>query len=407
MQTFSYLGIDRWGRNVAGRMLAEDEASLEEKLRANGLWLVEAKPEAATGKVDAQSKRWSLFGGTQRRELINFCTLMGFQLKVGIPMVQALQVASEDCENVRFKLVLQELKRHVEAGQQLCEALEKYPKVFSLQFVSLVRAGEQSSALPETFMELKRYMEWQEQIVADVRQATIYPVIVLIVVCVFVLMLFTFVIPKFVLLLKQANVALPLMTRIVFGASDFAKATWWMWLLGGILIPAITQIARRASEPFAIFYDRVKFRLPIFGDLNHMLAVSRFAHNLAVLYRSGVIITQALKLCEGLVGSTLLGKVCAELSRRVESGDPLSEAMRSYDVFPLLLIRMAVMGEKTGNLDHALENVAEYYNLIIPRRIKKIFSILEPSLIIFLVFIVGAVALAIFTPILSLMGSIR
>jgi type IV pilus assembly protein PilC len=388
-------------------MLAEDEASLEEKLRANGLWLVEAKPEAAIGKIDAQGKRSSLFGGPQRRELINFCTLMGFQLKVGIPMVQALQIASEDCEHVRFKLVLQELKRHVEAGQQLCEALEKYPKVFSLQFVSLVRAGEQSSALPETFMELKRYMEWQEQIVADVRQATIYPVIVLIVVCTFVLMLFTFVIPKFVLLLKQANVALPLMTRIVFGASDFAKATWWIWLLGGILIPTALHLARRASEPFAIFYDRVKFRLPIFGELNHMLAVSRFAHNLAVLYRSGVIITQALKLCEGLVGSTLLGKVCAELSRRVESGDPLSDAMRTYDVFPLLLIRMAVMGEKTGNLDHALENVADYYNLVIPRRIKKIFSILEPSLIIFLVFVVGGVALAIFTPILSLMGSIH
>lgn len=406
MQCFNYLSIDRWGRNVAGRMLAEDETGLEEKLRSNGLWLVEAKPDAAT-KSRSAGKQGSLFRGTGRRDLINFCTLMGFQLKVGIPMVQALSVAAEDCDNGRFRLVLEELKRCVEAGMPLHEAFEKYPKVFTAQIVSLVKAGEESSALPEAFLELKRYMEWQEQIVADVRQATIYPTIVFCVVCVFVLLLFTFVIPKFVLLLSAANVPLPLATRIVFGVSDFAKATWWIWASVFTVLPAAIQIARRTSEPFAIFFDRVKFSMPIFGELNHMLAVSRFAHNLAVLYRSGVIITQALKLCKGLVGSALLAHVTGDLAQKVESGETLSEAMRKHPVFPSLLIRMTVMGEKTGNLDSSLENVSDYYNLVIPRRIKKVFSIMEPCLILFLVGIVGTVAVAIFMPIISLMGSIR
>ncbi len=406
MQTYIYTGVDRTGRNVAGRMVASDEASLEEKVRAAGLWLIAAEPDRSEAHAKRGLARFS-FGGTSRRELINFCTLMSFQLKVGIPMVTALQVSAEDCEKASFRQIIFELKQHVEAGTMLCEALEKYPSSFSPQFVSLVKAGEQSSALPETFMELKRYMEWQEQIVADVRQATIYPAIVLVVVAAFVLILFTFVIPRFISLLTDAKVALPLPTRIVFGMSDAIKATWWIWFLGLTVGPAGIAIARHYSKRFAIFYDQVKFRLPLFGPLNHMLAVSRFAHNLGVLYKSGVTIVNALKLCRGLVGSVWVSTVVEDVGDRVEAGDTLSEAMRRHPVFPGLLIRMVVMGEKTGNLDHSLENVASYYNLIVPRRIKKIFSVMEPMLILFLVFLVGFVALAIFLPILGLLSAIH
>lgn len=407
MRVYAYVGIDKRGKNVIGRMAAPDEGSLEERLRALGLWLVEAKAEKGENEKKGRGGGWSLFGGTGRRELINFCTLMGFQVKVGIPMVTALQVAAEDCENPRFRMVLQDVKHLVESGLPLAESMEKFPNVFAQQMISLVRAGEQSSALPETFMEVKRYLEWQEQVIADVRQATIYPVIVLIIVCLFVLLLFTFVIPKFVMLLTAAKVPLPLATRIVFGASDFAKATWWIWMLGFIGVPVAIQLGRKYSERFAIFFDKVKFKAPLFGELNHMLVISKFAHNLAVLYRSGVPIIQALELCQGLVGSPLLAKVVADVKERVEAGDVISEAMRRHEIFPALLLRMTVMGEKTGNLDHSLENVSEYYNVVVPRKIKKIFSILEPALIIGLVAVVGGVALSIFLPIVSLIGAIR
>ena len=231
--------------------------------------------------------------------------------------------------------------------------------------------------------------------------------IVLLVVCFFVLALFTFVIPQFVVLLSAVKVALPLPTRIMFGVSGFAKATWWLWLLGLIVVPGGIQLGRHFSPAFAVYFDRLKFKMPIFGQLNHMLAISRYAHNLAILYRSGVVIVQALKLCQGLVGSALLAKVVEDVAKGVEAGETLSEAMRRHEVFPGLLLRMAVMGEKTGSLDHALEHVSDYYNLIIPQRIKKIFSIVEPMLIVFLVFLVGAVALSIFMPIIALMGAIH
>jgi type IV pilus assembly protein PilC len=406
MNQYAYQGVDRSGRNVNGKMLASDEVDLEEKLRDLGLWLVNARRERADERGKKSGKR-SFFGGTSRQEMINFCTLMSFQLRVGIPMITALQVAAEDCENPMFRTVLLEIKKHIESGIQLAEALDRFPRVFQPQFVSLVRSGESSSKLPEAFQELKRYLEWQDAIMADVRQATIYPVVVLLVVMTLVVVLFSFVIPRFVMLLTSVNVALPLPTRIVFGLSDGFKATWWIWLLLFTVVPAGVVIGKKYSPKFAIFVDKAKFRIPLFGGLIHMLVISRFAHNLGILYSSGVPIVNSLKLTRGLVGSVWVSTVLEDIVGRVEAGDSLSLGLRRHPVFPPLLVRMVVMGENTGNLDKALNNVSEYYNTIVPRKIKKIFAVMEPMLIVFLVGLVGFVALAIFMPILSLLGSIK
>lgn len=403
MTNFQYTGVDHGGRKVRGKLAASDESSLETKLQGMGLWLVEARAERASGKK-ATGRRMAK--GGMRRELINFCILMSFQLKVGIPMMTALQVAAEDCENPGFRQVLNDVKDLVESGSTLHEALARQT-VFTRQFTCLVQAGERSGTLPESFMELRRYLEWQEQVMADVRQATIYPAIVFLVVCAFVMILFTFVVPRFVKLLAVANVALPLPTQIVFGVSGFAKQTWWFWLLLLVGVPIGLSIGRKASERFAILYDQARFRMPLFGDLIHMLVMTRFAQNLAVMYRAGIGIVDALKLTTGLVGSVWVGRVIENVAQRLETGETMSEAMRHHPVFPSLLQRMVVMGEKTGNLDKALENVGEYYNLVVPRKIKRIFSIAEPALILFLVVIVGFVALAIFLPILGMLGSIK
>ncbi len=407
MQTFIYQGIDQQGRTVQGQLAAKDEASLEERLKVMGLWLVSARSENARNRRIAALSRWAPGGDGGRRELIDFCTLMSFQLRVGVPMIQALEIAAADCTHPRFRTTITELKRLVESGEPLAEGMARFPKVFSAQITSLIRAAESSGTVPEAFLELKRYLEWQEQIISDIRQATIYPAIVLGVVCLFVLVLFTFVVPKFVSLLSVAKVGLPLITRVVFAASDVAKATWWIWITGFIIVPFVIQTARRRSKAFDIQYDRAKFALPVFGQLNHMLVIARFAHNLAVLYRSGISIINAIKLCQELVGSTLVGTALADMAQRVEAGETISETMRRHPVFPPLLIRMVSMGERTGNLDTSLENVASYYNVLIPRRIKKVFSIMEPALILFLVGVVGTVALAIFLPIISLMGAVR
>lgn len=401
MVTFQYSGVDTRGRRSKGRLQAVDETDLEEKLRTTGVWLIEATAAPDSAGSRAKLRRAS------RRDLISFCTLMGFLTQVGIPLVQALEIAGKDCENPAFARVVDEVRRSVESGFQLAEALERFPHIFKPSFTHLIRTGEHSGALPGSFAELKRYLEWLEQMSADVKQATIYPALVLVATLLFVLILFTFVVPKFVALLTLTKTALPLPTRVVFGASDFIKSSWWVVIGSMVLIPLAIGYLRRKSERFACAWERNWYTLPIIGALSHMLVMSRFSQNLAILYRNGVPLVSALKLVEGLVGSTLVSLAVADMRRRIEEGENFSGAMRRHDVFPLLLLRMTLVGERTGQLDHALENVASYYNIQVPQRLKRLFSILEPALIIFLVSIVGFVALAVFLPILSLMQNIR
>src|ERR1041384_1641204 len=392
-------------------MPAHDEPNLEDKLKAVGLWLGEAGVDSQeeSRELAKESKLgWmAKLGKRRRRELIDFCTLMSFQARVGIPLVQALEVAGLECELHGFRGVILGVRRHLESGLHFWEALEKYPTYFSLQFIAVVRASEQSSKLPEAFNDLKKYLEWVDQIIAEVRQASLYPAIVLGVVCGFVLFLFTYIIPKFVALLEVTHVPLPMITVIVFGASDILKSTWWIWVPAMIVLALSLAVGRRVSRTFALILDRIKLSLPVFGELNLMLSVSRFAPHLAILYRSGIPILQSLHLCQNLVGNAVVQDAAARVEERVKAGDTISEAIRQEPVFPAMLLRMVIMGENTGNLDAALENVSDYYNQVIPRRVKRVITIMEPMMIIFLIFIVGAVALSIFLPILSLMSAIK
>ncbi len=412
MPVFRYQAVDKRGRNREGVMTAHDEPNLEQKLKSFGLWLTEAtteRPAATTDQLPRKELVWlRLRGKHQRRELIDFCTLMTYQVRVGIPLIRALEAAGQDCTDPSFRKVINGLQTRVESGLHFYEALAHYPAMFSTHFVSVIRAGELSSKLPESFEDLRAYLEWVDQLVSDVRQATLYPSIVITVIAVFVLFLFTYIIPKFANLLTKLNVKLPLLTQIVFSVGDVTRATWWIWLPLLVIILVTFPIARRVSPAFALAVDRLKLRLPIFGELNLMLALSRFSHNLAILYRSGLPILQALELCKhGLIGNAFVEQAVAEVEEDVKTGSTISEAMHRQTVFSAMLMRMVAMGESTGNLDQALNNVSEFYNAVIPRRIKEVMTVLEPLLSLVLIFTVGCVALAIYLPIISLMGGIH
>ncbi|MCP5516444.1 MAG: type II secretion system F family protein [Verrucomicrobiales bacterium] len=402
MQTFLYTGVNQRGQRIKGRLITRDETSLEDRVREMGLWLVEAQVDE--GKDTRKGRRRApIFGSGNRRELIDFATLMSVQLKAGVAMLVALETAAGDCKNKRFKSAVAEIRKLIEGGESLHEAMRRFPDAFPPYFSSLVRAGEDSGTLPETFLELKRYLEWQESIISDVRQATIYPAIVFCCVVVFVLGLFSYVVPQFAKLLKTAGAELPPLTRVVFAIGDVVNKTWWVWVILVVVLPIVLQILRARIHKVAVWVDRLKFEVPLFGELNRMLVMARFAHNLSMLYRSGIVIVNAIRLCEELLRSALMSDVLADVRQRVVAGEPVSEAMRKHLVFPSLVIRMVAMGERTGSLDAALDNVADYYNTVIPRRIKKVFSVAEPMLILVLVAVVGCVALAVFLPIMSLM----
>lgn len=411
MRFYRYKAVDASGRTRRGVMSAADELDLERSLKAAELWLTEVQETRAPATTARSRNRPGggpvLPAKRRRRALIEFCTMMAYQTKVGVPMVQAIESIGRHCDDPVFREVVRGVQREIESGLQLYEALGRYHRTFSDEFIGIVRAGELSASLPGAFLELKRYLNWVDRMVTDVKQATLYPGIVITVVSLFVVFLFAFVVPTFANLLTKLNTPLPLVTQLVFGLGDTAKRYWWVPLVLGGGLGFGQRLLRRHSPGFAHWWDRMKLRLPLFGPLIHMLALSRFANNLAIMYRAGIPVLQALEMCRELVGNLVVADAVAKVQETIEGGSTLSEAIQQAGVFPPLVLRMVAVGEGSGNLDVTLQEVADYYNQTVPERAKKMLTFLEPGLMLFLIMVVLIVALAVYLPILSLVGSIK
>src|SRR4051812_5575883 len=277
MPFFTYNALDQEGRRFTGQMAAVSESNLEEKLIQTGAWLVDAKLHALSESIDSGKAQGQLRRGrVTRRTLIDFCTLMCFQTKVGLPLIQALEVARQDSDNPFFSKILAAMQNHIENGSLSYEAMAKYPNIFSPHFIAVVRAGESSGKMPEAFENLRNYLEWVDRVLSEVRQASLYPAITFAVVMAFAAGLFIFVIPRFAELLNSVNAKLPLLTEIVFGLSQMLQTTWWVWLLCVPAAVVALLTARKYSKGAAVAFDKAKLKMPVFGSLNLMLAMSRF-----------------------------------------------------------------------------------------------------------------------------------
>ena len=399
MVNFHYRAIDAQGKPAQGEMTAPDLSQLEHRLQDMGLWLVrglETKPKV--------SRRSGKLGKVKSRDLLEFSTQMFTLLDAGIPLSQAVKNLSEDSPNLQLRFTLKTIFQQVEAGSPLHTAMNQHPKVFPAQVTNLVQAGEESDTLADTFKELERYLDWADQIRGDVRQATIYPSIVMVAVTGLLILLFTFVIPRFIPVLHDLNVPLPFVTVLVIGISEFMVNNWYVWMPILLSIPLAWWVGRKYIPGFSNWRDRMVLDLPILGELLQMLTLSKFVQNFAVLYRSGLPVLHCLHLCEGLVGNQVVAKALQDIQHSIGEGSTIHEALARHKIFPPMIIQMVSVGETTGSLHKTLANVANYYNREIPRRVKKIFAILEPVITLGLIGIVGIVALALFLPMMSLMG---
>lgn len=241
---------------------------------------------------------------------------------------------------------------------------------------------------------------------SDIKQATIYPITVTVALFGFIMVLFTFVVPSFISALSGMRVVMPLPTRLVMMVSDFFLVTWWIWLSAMIFMPMAIKVMRKRSANFAYKLDQMKLRILVFGELNKMFTVSKFAYNFSSLFKSGVPLLENLKLCESVVGNKVMEQALKKAGRDVAGGMKLSESLKKYEGFNSNVLMMIAVGEASGDLGGALGNIASYYNEEIPRRVKKIFAIVEPVILLVLIAVVGFTALSIILPIVSMYDSI-
>lgn len=406
MARFAYKWIDNEGIRRSAVSEAESLYDLEGRLLEQGLAVLDIRQTGAgqaTGARNSATRKRKV----SNRDMIELTIFAGTLSDAGLSITTALRDFASETQNAYFRSVLEGMATSVESGETLAASMAMHPDIFKSEFVSVIRAGEKSGRLPESFAEIRTWLEWQERIDGDIRQATTYPLVVSILLAVFILYLFSAVVPKIAHILEEMHVAMPLITRIVLGISRFVSKTSLFWIGLFVGVPLAFKAAIRRSEPFAEWWDGVLLKLPVFGALNSMGAQSRFAQNFSVLHRAGISILENLELCTGLVGNRCFARALGFAIRDVGEGGTLTGSLRRSTLFSPLSLRMLAAGESTGDLEKALSNVAKYYNEELPRRIKRVFSLLEPALIVILVAVVGTVALAIFLPILSLGAGLK
>lgn len=399
MPAFKYFAVDQAGTQVRGRMDAANENDLEQRLRRMGLDLVNSRVKAGAPLI-------SLGKRISRQDLINFCFHLEQISHSGIPLLEGLADLAESTDNKRFREVISAMHEDMEGGKLLSQAMAQHPAVFDHLFASLIRTGEQTGNMQEVLRDLATTYRWQDELVSKTKLLLMYPAMVFVVVTGVIFFLMLYLVPKLVSFIATMNQELPLQTKILIGASDIF-AGYWPFLLGIPLLALLVSVAAVQSNAKArLYWDYLKLNLPLIGPALQQLLMARFANYLALLYRSGITILDALAACEGVVGNRYVANALQRAAQQVSAGESLTESLRNLGLFPPLVIRMLRIGETTGALDEALLNVGHYYQRSVAEWIERALKLLQVGLTMFLASILAFIIFAVLSPIYDILGKL-
>jgi type IV pilus assembly protein PilC len=390
------------GTIVTGRGEAVGEEALAQQLAKERLELVEAKEVGGRNRT-LKMRKTTGKEKAPMREVADFFFQMGTLLKAGVPILQSLELVADGLGRGNLQTVVRNIAVQIQGGTNLHEAMAQFPGIFPEVVLCLIRVADKTGTLPQVCEELRAYLNWLEKMRGEIKQAMLYPLILLIVVCIFIVGMFTFVVPSFAKVLLDLKVPLPALTRFVLGVSNFFVGNIIPIVCSVLLLLILGHELPRRFPRVAVWLDGVKLKLPVFGPLNLMICISRFGQNLATMYRSGMLILESLDLSRELIGNRKLAEALARVHDGVASGRKIAETMKETDMFPPLVLQMVQTGESTGQLAESLQNVTDYYNDVIPRTIKKVFGILQPVLTFIMIGIVALVALSIILPLTQMM----
>jgi general secretion pathway protein F len=329
-------------------------------------------------------------------------TLIG----AGIPMVEALTALVDQVENPQLRLILVEVREKVNQGSGLAVAMKGYPNAFNDLYVSMVAAGEQSGALDIVLKRLTEYTEAQVRLRNQLTGAMMYPLLMGGVSALIVVGLFVGVIPRIRRIFDSFGSTLPLITRVLLGISDFVSGYWWAILIAGALAVWRGRIWLRTPKGRAAWH-RGQLRMPIFGRINRLVAVSRFCRTLSTLLDSGVPILTAVSIVKNVVGNDVIAAAIEQVGVNIAEGESIAEPLRQSGQFPALVTHMISIGEKTGELEPMLQKVADSYDQQVEAILRGLTSLLEPILILVMGGVVTLVALSILLPMLNLSSLAR
>lgn len=398
MPEYWYQALTGTGAVEEGWISAASEILVEEQLRGKGAFLIKAETRSR--------ERKGTDGSVDRKELLAFLEYLSGSFVAGIPLLTTLDDVPRRLRSPRLKIIVGEIRFAVaEEGTSLSEAMARHPKAFPQVYISTIQAGETSGQLAFALQQLVEYMDWQETITASMRQATMYPLVVLTAVSLLVTGLIGFVFPRILPILKLRQVDLPLPTKIIMFASDFLRHNIVLLIVLAIL-GAIGIMLLRRTERGRFMVDAAILRIPVMGQLILEVNMARVVTYLGLFYRTGVELIQSLLLVERMATNRVVANVVREAREQITGGETIANAFGRSPLVPVVVMRSLALGESTGRLDESLERAKLYYGREIPAAVRRVITLIQPALIVILGGVVLLVALAIMLPILNIYNTI-
>lgn len=395
MPTYIYVARDAaTGKEIRGTLDASNEQTAIAALLNRNLLVLSIQE-----KVGKKGK--TIGGKVALQDLVIFTRQLATMIDAGLSIVQSLQALAEQTTNKAMRDIIKDVTARVESGDSFSEALSKHPKAFNRLYVAMVGAGERGGLLAEILSRLATYLENTARLRKKVKSAMMYPTVVTIVAIGITIFLLVKVVPVFGEIYAGFGAKLPAPTQFLIDLSNLLQR--WILVLfivvGGAVWGWLYYIR---TKPGREFWDRIRIKLPIFGQIGHKICLARFTRTLASLIRSGVPILEVLSIVSATVGHVGMEKAIIAAASDIEKGESMSNAFAKSPLFPSMIIRMMTVGEQTGKVDSMLERIADFLDDEIETTLSGLTSLIEPLLIVFLGITVGGIAICMFLPIFKM-----
>lgn len=409
--TFAFEAVDLTGIPTKGEVEAESKAQVAEQLRQRGLIVLEVSEKSAPVKVEDIFRR---FKGVPMRDLAIASRQFATLVASGMPMLRALGTLEQQTEDEEISEAIDSIRRDVEAGASLAQAMERKPRVFDRLYRAMVRSGEQSGRLEEALDRMATHIEKIDNLRREVKSALTYPALVFTAAVCAMLAIVAFIVPVFVGIFEELaaenpaeKAELPFMTQITVGVSDAVTGYWFIvFPVVGLLV--YLGLRWRGTDQGRAAVDRIKLKIPFkIGDVVQKLALARWSRTFSGSVSSGVPILQAIQITGETSGNIVVEKAMEDVYESVKRGGSIAAPIAQHDIFPPMVANMVAVGEETGQLENMLTKVADFYEAEVDAKVKALTSLVEPLLIVFIGAVVGFIVISMYLPIFSIYEKIR
>ncbi|MCE5202420.1 MAG: type II secretion system F family protein [Synergistaceae bacterium] len=407
---FRYKAKASNGKTISGTQAANNEAELIAWMRDKGWVPIDISRtyevalqigESVIGKKDIDLHVPSFFSPRIKlRDKAVFFRQLATMISAGIPISASLEILTEQTSNKRFRHIISRIYFRVSSGATFGAAIAEHPKCFDPLVTALVRAGEESGTLDESLLKLAGFLEDQDVLRKKIISALTYPSVVMAIALIVLGVMVVVVIPQFQRAFQNLNVKMPILTQWTFALGTWARGNWY-YIPAAIAAFAVAVYVLRKSKSLELIIDAAILKVPVFGDIIFKASVSRSFRTMSSLLRSGIPVLQSLEMAGNVALNSKIRNAFVQMRDTAVTGASMNSIMREKKLFPPMISHMIAVGEETGRTDEMFDKIADWYESELSEKIKRLSSILEPVMVVFVGIIVGFMVLAIFLPIIS------